>query len=73
MPSELVLLPVASSMPCDFSSALPIVSKLLKQEMSQCLTQDQMASADLPVHTHRYTRTCTFIISYMGLYPMTLF
>ena len=64
----LVFLPVASPMACAFSSTLPVASKLLNQGMSQCLTRGQMvslakpeslalwgyqmASTDLPLHTH---------------------
>jgi len=32
------------------------------REMWQCLTWGQMALADLPLHTHRCTHTCNFIL-----------
>ena len=49
MSSKLVFLPVAIPVACTFSSTLPVASKLLNhwQEMSLCLSQGQMASADL--------------------------
>jgi len=37
MPSKLVFLPVASRVARTFSSTLPAASKLLNQEMSQCI------------------------------------
>ena len=40
------------------SITLPVASMLLSWEMSQCLTQGQMA--DLPLHTHSHT--CNFVI-----------
>ena len=51
MPSKLVFLPVASPVACTFSSTLPVASKLLNREISQCLTWGQM-TADLTLHTH---------------------
>jgi len=63
MPSKLVFLPVASPVACAFSSTLPVASKLLTREMSQCLTWDQMASADLQLHTHARTHTSNFSIT----------